>query len=102
MFLRKHRDLLQAIEDAEQARLAVQAPPSLPEQAKDQVIAALERQVADMKRQLAAKEEALREIQREYDRLYGKLAAASPLTDADVRRALADALERLAQTDVGR
>jgi hypothetical protein len=32
----------------------------------------------------------------EIDLLYGKLAAGSQLTDADLRRALADALERLA------
>ncbi len=97
MFLRKHPDLLQAIEDAKQAQPALQFPTSLTEQAEDQVIAALRQQLEDMQHQLAVKEGALQEKQRECDRLYGKLAAASPLTDAELRRALTDVLERLAQ-----
>jgi hypothetical protein len=48
---------------------------------------------------LAATEAALREKQRECDRLYGKLAAASPLTDSELRRALTEALERLKQAE---
>ena len=97
VFLRKHPDLLQAIEAAKQAQPAVQSPTSLTEQAKDEIIAALRRQLDDLQHQLTVKEVALQEKQRECDRLYGKLAAASPLTDADLRGALADALERLAQ-----
>ena len=50
----------------------------------------------EMKQQLAAKGQELRGKQQEVDRLYGKLAAASPLTDAEMQRALAEALARLA------
>jgi hypothetical protein len=50
-----------------------------------------------MKQQLAAKDQELRGKQREIDRLYGKLAAASPMTDAELRSALAEASGRLAQ-----
>jgi len=50
-----------------------------------------------MKQQLAAKDRELHGKQREIDRLYGKLAAASPLTDVELRRILTDALDRLAQ-----
>jgi hypothetical protein len=49
-----------------------------------------------MKQTIAARDVELREKQRELDRLYGKLAAASPLTDPELRRALTEALERLA------
>jgi len=49
-----------------------------------------------MKQTIAARDAELREKQRELDRLYGKLAAASPLTDPDLRHALTEALERLA------
>jgi hypothetical protein len=55
------------------------------------VIATLRRRLEDMKQQLAAKDQELRGKEREIDLLYG----SSPLTDADLRRALADALERL-------
>ncbi len=48
-----------------------------------------------MKQTIAARDAELREKQREPDRLYGKLAAASPLTDPELRRALTKALERL-------
>lgn len=94
VFLRSHPDLLQAVEEAEhQHRLAPSV--SAGDLAKDQVIAALRRRLEEMKQQLAAKDQALRGKQREIDLLYGKLAAASPLTDADLRRTLADALQRL-------
>jgi hypothetical protein len=52
-----------------------------------------------MKQQLAAKDQELRGKQREIDRLYGKLAAASPVTDAELRSAFASALDRLAQQE---
>jgi uncharacterized coiled-coil protein SlyX len=61
------------------------------------VIAALRRRLDEMKQQLAAKARELHEKQREIDRLYGKLAAASPLTYAELRRILTDTLDRLAQ-----
>ncbi|EFH80518.1 hypothetical protein [Ktedonobacter racemifer] len=48
---------------------------------------------------LAEKDAELRQKQREIDRLYGKLAAASPLTDAELRQTLAKALQRLAQEE---
>jgi hypothetical protein len=56
----------------------------------------LRRRLDEVKQQLAAKDAQLRQKQRDIDRLYGKLAAASPLTDAELRRALAEAMERLA------
>jgi hypothetical protein len=95
VFLRSHPDLLQALEEAEQQhRLAL--PKSSADKAKDQVIAALRRRLDEMKQQLASKDRVLLGKQREIDLLYGKLAATSPLTDADLRRALAEALQRLA------
>jgi hypothetical protein len=60
------------------------------------VIAALRRRQEEMKQQLAAIDRELRGKQREIDLLYGKLAARSQLTDVDLRRALTDALQRLA------
>lgn len=66
---------------------------------KDQVIAALRRRLDEMKQQITAKDQELRRKQREIDRLYGKLAAASPLTDAEMRRTFAEALERLAERE---
>jgi len=85
VFLRSHPDLLQALSEAEQQhRLA--PPEGAGDRAKDQVIAALRRRLDEMKQQLIAKDQELRGKQREIDRLYGKLAAASPLTDAEMRR----------------
>jgi hypothetical protein len=60
------------------------------------VIAALRRRLEEMKQQNASKDQELHGKQREIDRLYGKLAAASPLTDAEMRRAFAETLDRLA------
>src|SRR6266702_1686350 len=95
VFLRSHPDLLQAIEEAEQ-RHRLAPPEGATDKAKDQVIAALRRRLDEMKQQLAAKDQQLRGKQREIDRLYGKLAAASPLSDTELRSALAETLERLA------
>ncbi len=100
VFLRSHPDLLQAIDEAANTRQAAASPVSPGDNAKDQVIAALRRRLEEMKQQLAAKDRELRGKQREIDRLYGKLAAASPLTDAELRRTLASALERLAQHEM--
>ncbi len=97
VFLRSHPDLLQAIEEAARARSALVSSVSPGSLASDQVIAALRRRLEEMKQQLAAKDRELRGKQREIDLLYGKLAAASPLTDAELRSALASALERLVQ-----
>jgi len=98
VFLRSHPDLLQALSEAEQQhRLA--PPEGAGDRAKDQVMAALRRRLDEMKQQLIAKDQELRGKQREIDRLYGKLAAASPLTDAEMRRAFAEALERLAERE---
>ncbi|MFL5696052.1 MAG: hypothetical protein ACJ797_02975 [Ktedonobacteraceae bacterium] len=100
VFLRSHPDLVQAIEEAARARSALVSsvsPGSLP---SDQVIGALRRRLDDMKQQLTAKDRELRGKQREIDLLYGKLAAASPLTDAELRSAFASALERLAQHEM--
>ena len=99
VFLRSHPDLVQAIEVAEKSRRTSSSPNAVGDTARNQVIAAMQRRLDHMKQQLAAKDEELRERQRVIDRLYGKLAAASPLTDAELRYALVDALERLAQQE---
>jgi len=52
-----------------------------------------------MKQQLAAKNRELHKKQQEIDQLYGKLAAASSLTDVEMQMAFADALNRLAQQE---
>ena len=97
VFLRNHPDLVQAIEEAEHALLTSPPPVTRADQAKDQIIAALRRRFDEMKQTMAAKDAQLREKQCELDRLYGKLAAASPLTDPELRRALTEAQERLRQ-----
>jgi hypothetical protein len=99
VFLRNHPDLIQAIEEAEYIMLTSPPPMARADKAKDQVIAALRRRLDEMKQTIAAKDTELREKQRELDRLYGKLAAASPLTDPELRRALTEALERLAKPE---
>ena len=79
----------------------VAASPTPPgSSAKDQVIAALRRRLDEMKQQLVAKDQELRGKQREIDLLYVKLAAASPLTDAELRSALVDALDRLMKPEL--
>ncbi len=85
VFLRSHPDLLQTIEEADR-RYRLTPPEKTADKAKDQVIAALRRRLDEMKQQLAAKDQELRGKQREIDRLYGKLAAASPLSDAEPRQ----------------
>ena len=95
VFLRSHPDLLQALSEAEQ-RHRLAPPEGATDKAKDQVIAALRRRLDEMKQQLTARDQQLRGKQREIDRLYGKLAAASPITDTEVRSALAEAPDRLA------
>jgi hypothetical protein len=94
VFLRNHPDLVQAIEEAEHALLTSPPPVTPADKAKDQVIAALRRRLDEMKQTIAAKDAELREKQRELDRLYGKLAAASPFTDPKLRRTLTEAQER--------
>src|SRR5258706_1145262 len=87
VFLRSHPDLLQAIEEVAQ-RYRLTPPEIAADKTKDQLIAALRRRLEEMKQLLAAKDQELRGKQRELDRLYGKLAAASPLTDAELRQTL--------------
>jgi hypothetical protein len=99
VFLRSHPDLLQAIEEIEQ-RYRLTPPENASDKTKDQVIAALRRRLDEMKQQLTAKDQELRWKQREIDLLYGKLAAASPLTDAELRSVFASALERLIQQEM--
>ena len=99
VFLRSHPELVQAIEEAARARSVPFSSISPGSSASDQVIAALRRRLDEMKQQLAAKDRELRGKQREIDRLYGKLAAASPLTDAEMRRAFAETLDRLTQLE---
>src|SRR5260221_11882021 len=97
VFLRSHPDLVQAIEEVARARSALVSSVSPGSLASDQVIGALRRRLDEMKQQLTAKDRELRGKQREIDLLYGKLAAASPLTDAELRSAFASALNRLVQ-----
>ncbi len=97
VFLRSHPDLVQAVEEAASAQSPLASTASAGALASDQVIAALRRRLEEMKHQLSAKDQQLRRKQHEIDLLYGKLAAASPLTDAELRSAFASALERLAQ-----
>lgn len=95
VFLRSHPDLLQALEEAEQQHRLAPSESSAGK-AKDQVIAALRRRLDEMKQQLIAKDQELQRKQREIDRLYGKLAAGSQLSDPELRTALVTALEQLA------
>jgi hypothetical protein len=94
VFLRSHPDLVQAIEEAEQERLHTPTTPS-PARTKDQVTAALRRRLEEMKQALGKKDAELRQKQREIDRLYGKLAAGSMLTDPELRAALVEAFARI-------
>ena len=80
---------------AEQERPAIPSTDASSDRVKDQVIAALRRRLDEMKRQLAAKDAQLHQKQRELDRLYGKLAAGSRLTQAELSQALSDALQRV-------
>ena len=95
VFLRSHPDLLQIIEEAEQ-RHRLTPLESAADKAKDQVIAVLRRRLDELKKTMTVKDGELRQKQREIDRLYGKLAANSPLTDAELRQQLQHALMRLA------
>ena len=98
VFLRSHPDLLQAIAGAEQQhRLTPEDRPT--NLAKDVMLAALRRRLDEQKQALAEKDAELRQKQREIDRLYGKLAAGSSLTDEELRQQLHSALMRLALLD---
>jgi hypothetical protein len=99
VFLRSHPDLLQSIEEAEQ-RYRLAPLESGADKAKDQIIAALRRRLDEQKQELAAKNQELRGKQREIDRLYGKLAAGSTLSDTELRNLLTSALERLTQQEM--
>jgi hypothetical protein len=94
VFLRSHPDLLQAIAEAEQQH---QLTPEdrAPNLAKDVVIAALRRRLDEQKQALAEKDTELRQKQCEIDRLYGKLAAGSELTDPELCAALVEAFARI-------
>ena len=95
VFLRHHPDLVQAIEAA-QGEPAQKPQHAAAQAAMDQVVAAYRCRLDEMKRQLAAKDVQLHQKQRELDRLYGKLAAGSRLTQAELSQALSDALQRVA------
>jgi Family of unknown function (DUF6262) len=100
VFLRSHPDLLQSIEEAEH-RHRLAPPDSAADKTKDQVIAALRRRLDELKQTVAARDAELRQKQHEIDRLYGKLAVGSQLTDADLRHALASTLQRLTTQGLG-
>lgn len=74
-------------------------PESAADKGKDQVIGALRRRLDELKQTVATKDAELRQKQREIDRLYGKLAAGSPLSDAELRQQFQEALMRLALAD---
>jgi hypothetical protein len=95
VFLRHHPDLVHAIA-ASQGEPAQKPQRAAAQAATEQVLAAYRRRMDEMKRQLAAKDVQLHQKQRELDRLYGKLAAASRLTQAELSQALSDALQRIA------
>ena len=95
VFLRSHPDVLQAIEDAGQ-QYRLMPPESTADKGKDLVIAALRRRLDEMKQTVVTKDAELRGKQREIDLLYGKLAANTPLTDAELSQQLQQALTRLA------
>jgi hypothetical protein len=94
VFLRHHPDLVQAIAAA-QGEPAQKPPRAGAQTATEQVLAAYRRRLDEMKRQLAARDVQLHQKQRELDRLYGKLAAGSRLTQAELSQALSDALQRV-------
>ncbi len=94
VFLRAHPDLRLAIEEADRTR--TDPPPAPSEQTKDHLVAALRRRLDTLKQTLEAREATLRDKQREIDQLSGKLATGSPLTDAELRHQIRDALTRLA------
>ena len=88
VFLRRHPDLLLAIDEAAQVPPLLPPTASFGDKAKDQMIAALRRRLEEMKRALATKEAELRQKQREIDRLYGKLASGETLTEVELRQKL--------------
>ena len=95
VFLRGETGLLQAIEGAgQQYRLT--PPESTADRGKDQVIDALRRRLDELKQTVATKDMELRGKQWEIDILYGKLAANSELSDAELSQQLQRALARLA------
>ena len=96
VFLRSHPDLVQLIDEAERAWTNNPPAASPGSKAKDQVLAALQRRMEKMKDELKAKDVVIRQKEREIAVLYGKLAAGSVLTDADLRERLQVTLSLLA------
>jgi hypothetical protein len=94
VFLRSHPDLLQTIAEAQQQH-QLTLEDRTPNPAKDVVIAALRRRLDEQKQALAEKDAELRQKQREINRLYGKLAAGSELTDPELRTVLVEACARI-------
>jgi hypothetical protein len=94
-FLAKHVDLLQAIEDASGSQ-ELRSLENVPEsRSTDIALAAMKRQMEILKQQVKEKDAEIRRKQGEIDQLYGKLASRSELTDAEIRRKLAEALNQL-------
>ena len=98
VFLRHHPDLLQAIAAA-QGEPAQKPQRAAAQAATEQVLAAYRRRMDEMNRQLAAKDVQLHQKQWELDRLYGKLAAGSQLTQVELSQALSDALQRVTKLE---
>ncbi len=99
VFLRSHPDLAQTIEEAARAQSAPVSSISPGSSTSGQIVAALSRRLDEMKQQLAAKDRELRGKQREIDKLYGKLASGSSLTDAEVHHKLQEVLQRLERAE---
>jgi hypothetical protein len=101
-FLRKHPDLLQALENAQRKRLTskevVEAATSA-DRGKDRVIEALKRQLDAKQAVINAKEVALREKDRTISVLLGKLAANSPLSDSELYKQLAAQTQRAERSE---
>lgn len=94
-FLKKHEDLLQTIDEAENTDKARRLSSASNAQGKDVAIAAMQRQMEKWKKESQEKTAEIRRKQREIDQLYGKLAGRSEMTDAELRARLAEALQRL-------
>lgn len=73
-FLSKHADLLQAIEEAGKIDREQRLSRAADHPGKSQVIAALQRRLDTLQKQVREKDAEIRRKQQEIDQLYGKLA----------------------------
>lgn len=73
-FLKKHADLLEAIEAAEKVDREHRLSLSVEKAGKNQVISALKRRLDKLQQQVHEKDAEIRRQQKEIEQLYGKLA----------------------------